>query len=109
MSSAVHLVHEVLISPDEPLFAGHYPGFPVVPGMFVLDLVHNVVTAGRAGAGLPCTVDRAQFHRPVRPGETVTIEAEVLGKGADLVASAVVRVGGELAAELKLRYPGAAS
>lgn len=59
--------------------------------------------------GLPCAVERAQFHRPVRPGETLRTEAELRTKDDGLVASAKVHVAGELAAELKLRYPRAAS
>jgi 3-hydroxyacyl-[acyl-carrier-protein] dehydratase len=104
-----HVVREVAIAPDEPLFAGHYPGFPVVPGMFVLELVHRAVCADRGIPGLPCAVERAQFHRPVRPGQTLRIEAELRALDGGLVASVTAHVAGELAAELRLWYPGAAA
>ncbi len=105
MTGTHHLVREVSISPDEPLFAGHYPGFPVVPGMFVLELVHRAVCAERGIAGVPVSVVRAQFHRPVRPGESLRIVVNSVG--GDVVAK--VDVGGEPAAELRLRYPEVAS
>ena len=59
----------------EDFLRGHFPGFPVVPGVILLDGMTLAAVrvferlTGRAGSAIGrMTVDNAAFYRPVRPG-----------------------------------------
>ena len=72
---------------NEPFFAGHFPGYPIMPGVLVLEAMAQV-----AGVLLMRTleakaekkviyftgVDKARFRKPVLPGDQVRFELEIL-------------------------------
>jgi 3-hydroxymyristoyl/3-hydroxydecanoyl-(acyl carrier protein) dehydratase len=67
----------LIVPPDHPAFAGHFPGRPIVPGVVLLDLAQLQVeqATGLKLAGLAV----AKFHRPVAPGEGLLLEYEAGG------------------------------
>lgn len=78
------------ISPDHPALAGHFPGFPVVPGVVLLDeSLHAIEIAEQAERsaaqlGETCAtpallwhIGTVKFHRAVRPGEALQLEYEL--------------------------------
>lgn len=75
----MHAETTLIIAPDHPAFAGHFPGAPIVPGVVLLDAaVHTVLQALRpsaSGDGVKaiCQISSAKFLSPVGPGETLTI------------------------------------
>lgn len=59
-----------------PVFDGHFPGFPVVPGSMVLDQI-------LALWGTPYhSLTRVKFHRPLEPDIRVKVTFETLPGGA---------------------------
>src|SRR5437868_7707193 len=70
---------------NEPFFAGHFPGNPIMPGVLILEAI------AQAGGALLLTevedradklmvftgIERARFRRPVVPGDQLRIEVEV--------------------------------
>lgn len=85
--------------PDHPALAGHFPGFPIVPGVLLLDAVLHLQQAktGRAVA----EIVSAKFLRPVASGQTVTLSCAT-GAGRqrfEIVSGEQVVATGQLAME----------
>ena len=62
------------LQPDEPVFAGHFPGKPLLPGGMLLDWA---ITAYAGAQGVPTStfsVRQARFLAPARPGAALAIE-----------------------------------
>ena len=73
---------------NEPFFTGHFPGRPVMPGVLIVEAMAQA--AGLLSFKTPelklvkgsifyfAGIDNARFKRPVRPGDALRLEAEVL-------------------------------
>ena len=106
----VHAIKNV--SQNEPFFQGHFPQFPVMPGVL---LIEALAQAGAIGIlsmpenqnkiAMLTGVDNAKFRRPVMPGDQVDLKIEVVryrrGFGK---AKSVATVNGELAVEAEISF-----
>jgi len=71
---------------NEPYFVGHFPGYPVVPGVLILEsmaqaggvLVKKTLNVPEDKLMFFMGIDRAKFRKPVFPGDQLRIELEVL-------------------------------
>jgi len=74
------------IRPDEPVFAGHYPGQPIMPGALICESIFQTGAIllskmmGGMGKGIPVLtrINNAKFKSIVKPGTTLDIEAELV-------------------------------
>ncbi len=81
------------ISFNEPHFAGHFPGLPVMPGVLIVEALAQAgaILANQCGSFDPekqlvyfMGIDSAKFRRPVRPGDRLELDVEPLRKGSSV-------------------------
>jgi 3-hydroxyacyl-[acyl-carrier-protein] dehydratase len=73
---------------DLPVFAGHYPQFPVLPGVLQCEaafqagavLIAQSVPSGSEEVPVVTRLNNVQFRKLVRPGQTLEIEVELVEK-----------------------------
>ena len=97
---------------EDTVLRGHFPGFPVLPGAIIVEALAEV--GGIAALGMPENVgkiamltglDRWKFRRPVRPGHTLRLEAELLRyRGNFGRAKARASINGDLCAEGEISF-----
>ena len=97
-----------VFSENEFFFGGHFPEYPVVPGVILIETMAQSGGAGLRKLGLLgdnalfflATVDKAKFRRQVKPGDEVRCEIVNLRISANMIRQAgKAFVGNELAAE----------
>jgi 3-hydroxymyristoyl/3-hydroxydecanoyl-(acyl carrier protein) dehydratase len=65
----------LLFAADHPVFAGHFPGNPIVPGVLLLDWAQSVIEA-QLGQQVQALAE-AKFHSPATPADVLELEFQV--------------------------------
>ncbi|MEM1084222.1 MAG: bifunctional UDP-3-O-[3-hydroxymyristoyl] N-acetylglucosamine deacetylase/3-hydroxyacyl-ACP dehydratase [Verrucomicrobiota bacterium] len=100
------------VTVNEPFFPGHFPGHPIMPGVLQLEAMAQVSSivmlrkpenVGKIGYFM--SADKVKWRRPVLPGDTLYIEAEMTkSRGAIGTARCRCLVNGETASEAELKF-----
>ena len=100
------------VTVNEPFFQGHFPGHPIMPGVLLVEAMAQVgglllldeIEDPEEKVLYFMTMDRVKFRRPVTPGDTVTLEAEVLQlRGEVCKMRGQASVQGNIAAEAEFK------
>ena len=102
LEPGVRAVGKKYLRPDEFWFAGHFPQEPVQPGVLTIEMLAQ--TGAVCSLSLPenkgriayfASIDKAKFRNKAVPGDTLTLEVEVIKvRGPLAVCKAVATVDG---------------
>ncbi len=97
------------VTMNEPQFMGHFPGYPVMPGVLIIESMAQTAALvvvdfmGEQAEGKIVyfmTIDNARFRKPVTPGDTMHIHVDkVRSRGAVWKFKGVAKVGDTVCAE----------
>ena len=99
------------VTVNEPFFAGHFPDYPVMPGVLIIEAMAQVAGV-LVLSGIPdrknklvllAGVDGAKFRKPVRPGDQLRMEMKVLRSRASMAkVTGTATVDGTVVAEAEI-------
>lgn len=100
------------VSANEPFFQGHFPGFPVMPGVLIIEAMAQVgaiavlsMPGMEKKLALFAGIDGARFRRQIVPGDQIRLEVEMLKfKGPIGKGRGVATVDGQIAASADLMF-----
>ncbi|MCF3942717.1 3-hydroxyacyl-ACP dehydratase FabZ [Oceanobacillus alkalisoli] len=97
---------------NEPFFEGHFPDYPVMPGVLIVEAMAQVgaiavlnMEENKGKIGFLAGLDKCRFKRQVKPGDQLRLEVEItrmkgpIGKGKGRAT-----VDGELACEAEITF-----
>jgi 3-hydroxyacyl-[acyl-carrier-protein] dehydratase len=95
-------VQEFRFLASDAVFAGHFPGHPLLPGIFQIEMTRGLAEAVLGGKLAVRAVTKAKFLRPIIPGETVRVELKCTPKADTILLRARLTVIGQSAGEVML-------
>jgi UDP-3-O-[3-hydroxymyristoyl] N-acetylglucosamine deacetylase/3-hydroxyacyl-[acyl-carrier-protein] dehydratase len=96
------------VTADEPFFAGHFPGRPVMPGVLIVEAMAQAGGLMMMGADADATpyfmaIDNARFRRPVTPGDQLRMEVTLVQRRRNVCRMAgKATVDGQVVAEAEM-------
>jgi len=99
------------VTVNEPFFTGHFPDFPVMPGVLIVEamaqtagvLVLKTIPDRANKLVLLVAVENARFRRPVVPGDSLRMEMKVIKRKSSVAKMAgVATVDGQVVAEAEV-------
>lgn len=112
LESGVRALGKKCVSFNEPYFAGHFPGNPVMPGVLIMEALAQVgavaildLPENKGKTAYFAGIDNAKFKQMVLPGDVLMLETTIIKrKGPIGVGEAVATVDGKVVAKAQLTF-----
>ena len=112
MEEGVRAVGKKCVSYNEPFFAGHFPGEPVMPGVLIIEALAQVgavailsMPENKGKIAFFGGIKEARFKGKVVPGDVLMLETEIIKiKGPIGVGKAKATVDGKVVAQAELTF-----
>ena len=114
LEPGIRCVAVKFVDPANPIFAGHFPAKPILPGIFLIEAVAQtagvmlgsaaqVAVGSTGGVALLAAVNRFKFLKPVTPGQELRVETKKLTEALRMAyIGGTVWVDGEMVANGEL-------
>jgi 3-hydroxyacyl-[acyl-carrier-protein] dehydratase len=112
LEPGVRCVAVKFVDPADPIFAGHFPTKPILPGVFLIEAVAQTagvmlgsagLQASGGGVALLAAVNRFKFLKTVTPGQNLRVETKKLTEVGQMACiGGTVWVDGEIVASGEL-------
>lgn len=112
LEPGVRAVAKKCVSYNEPYFAGHFPGEPVMPGVLIIEAMAQAGAAAilskpenKGKTAYFAGINKAKFRQKVVPGNVLTLELEIIKEKGPLgIGRGTATVDGKLAASAELTF-----
>ena len=112
LEPGVRAVGRMHLSGDEVFFDGHFPGYPILPGVFTMEALAQTGAVAilslpeyKGKIGLFGGLDKVRFKEPVRPGDTLELSVEIIKRRGPIgIGKGVAYVNGQKAASGELTF-----
>lgn len=112
LEPGVRAVGKKCVSFNEPYFAGHFPGNPVMPGVLIIEALAQVGAVAMLGldkwkgkTAYFVGIDKARFKQMVCPGDVLMLETEISKvKGSIGIGKAAAFVDGKTVVVAELTF-----
>jgi 3-hydroxyacyl-[acyl-carrier-protein] dehydratase len=100
------------VTTNEWFFQGHFPGYQIMPGVLIVEALAQagavlLLSDESAKGQIPlfAGIEKCRFRQQVVPGDTLSLELEVIARRGPVgKGRAVARVGNKVAAECELTF-----
>lgn len=112
LEPGVRAVAKKCVTYNEPYFAGHFPGEPVMPGVLLVEALAQTgavailsMEENRGKTAYFAGINSAKFKQKVVPGDVLILETEIIKrKGPVGVGNAVAKVDGKVVCKAELSF-----
>ena len=112
LEAGKRVVAQKNVSANEPFFQGHFPEYPIMPGVLIVEalaqtagLAVAVIEENKGKLGVFAGIEELKFKNQVVPGDILILEAEILmSKLGVTKARVVARVEDKVAAEGIIKF-----
>ncbi len=112
LEPGIRAVGKKCVSYNEPFFAGHFPGEPVMPGVLIIEALAQTGAVAlltleeyKGKTAYFGGINSAKFKQKVVPGDVLMLETEIIKrKGPFGVGKATAKVNGKVAAVAELTF-----